>query len=96
MVLALAENLGTPLSVSEFDLDSNKIYAIPNPIDFEKEVLVKRDHINSIKLFSIQGKLLINNSYNDVNEVSLKLNKVTSGLYILRINDEQSTKVLVK
>ncbi len=96
VVLALAENLGTILSVSEFGLISNKIYVVPNPIDFNKKVIIKRDHINNIKLFSMQGKLLMNNSYNDVNEVNLKLNKVASGLYIIRVNNEQSTKVFVK
>jgi len=96
VVLALAENLGTVLSIPEPDLYLDKVYAIPNPINYEKEVLIKRDHINNIKLFSIQGKLLLNNSYRDVNEVPLSLNKFTSGIYILKINDRQTAKLIIR
>ena len=69
LVLALAENLGTPLAVADFDFEANRIYTIPNPIDANGELLIKRDGIKNIKLFSIYGKLLLNNSYDNVSEV---------------------------
>lgn len=96
IVMSLAENLGVPLSVSEFELNPNKIYAYPNPIGINREIVIKKNHIKNIKLFTIQGKLLVDKFYNNVDEASLQLDKVTPGLYLLKVNNQQSLKVLIR
>ncbi len=94
LVIGLNENLGGTLSIGENS--TNTVRISPNPIKIGQELIIKAPIIHTVKVFSIQGSLLIEQFYNEVDEVHLPLKNVVSGLYMLQINNSKSFKLLVE
>ncbi len=80
------------LSVSEFDINGFTIY--PNPA---KDVLtIKLNNISNAKLsiYDIQGKLVLERSISQEQNLELNVSDLQSGLYFVKLNT--STKEMVK
>jgi uncharacterized protein len=94
LVIALNENLGTSLS-SKTDISLN-LNMYPNPIKFGKELTVKAKNIYNLKMYSLLGETLIDKSYNGLNEINLDLKTYAHGLYIIKINDTTTRKLIIE
>ena len=94
LVVALSENLGTPLSVENEALNKFKMY--PNPLNSSRNVVIKGTQINNIKLYTILGEKLLDVDYNNLNEVELDLKNFNSGLYLFKINNKATAKMVIK
>ncbi|KAA5825538.1 DUF839 domain-containing protein [Algibacter amylolyticus] len=93
LVISRNENFGTTLHTKSAILKDFKI--IPNPIKSIKKIKVEGYQINNIKLYTILGKELLNQDYNDLNKIELDLKRLTSGLYIIKINNATSKKIII-
>ncbi|MEW4924445.1 alkaline phosphatase PhoX [Algibacter sp. 2305UL17-15] len=94
LVIALNENLGTSLSVDNEEFNS-EFQFYPNPVNGAQKLKVKGNNINNIKLYSIEGKQLIEHNYNALSEVEMDLKHISVGLYILKVNDLESARLVV-
>ena len=94
LVISLEENLGT-LSVKDISLNI-KTKLLPNPLDASKKLVIKGREINNVKMFSILGKKLLEKDYNSLSEIELNLDDLNSGLYLFKINDAQTAKLIIK
>ena len=97
LVIALSNNLGkSTLSQIETKDKSKEFQLFPNPVNVVNSVImVKGMSINSIKMYSMQGKELFKGDYNNAREVSLSIDTFSSGLYILKINDKKNLKLVI-
>ena len=96
LVIALKENLGITLSNSDTENNSNLFKIFPNPINRFHSIIIKGNQIEKIKLFSVSGKLLLETHYNGLSQTELDLKNLTSGFYILNINDKIIRKLIIK
>lgn len=80
-----SSTLSTSESITKLNLNNLKIF--PNPIK-DKTIYIKttKDKIGLVKVFNIQGKLLIKKELN-TNEGALLLNKFSSGIYLIKVNN---------
>ncbi|MGH1383830.1 T9SS type A sorting domain-containing protein [Kordia sp.] len=79
------------LSTSEVNLDLG-IVLYPNPVDDFVNIQSK-EHIDSIKLFNIEGKMLLN-FYPAVNEdIKIPVSKFEAGMYFIEITSKQKKEV---
>ena len=96
LVIALQENLGT-LSIDDFNEAENDIAIFPNPVTYTNEIFIKsKKPIENVKLYSIQGRLLLEKNYNGLSETYVNLENVTSGMYILLVNNTKSVKLIIE
>ncbi|MDC9724125.1 MAG: DUF839 domain-containing protein [Urechidicola sp.] len=95
IVISLAGNFGG-LSVNEYDLYPNKTYLYPNPSDSFDELVVKGENINSVKIYSVLGKLLREINYNNESDVVFERDNLPAGIYFLHVNDSESIKLIFK
>ncbi len=94
LVIALSENLGTSLSVENEALSGFKIF--PSPLNPSRNVMIKGSQINNIKLYTILGEKLLDVDYNNLNEVELDLKNINSGLYLFKINNKATSRIIIK
>lgn len=59
-------------------------------------LIVKGDYIETIKLFSLSGTLLLEKHYEGVNEINLNLSRLSSGFYFININRTVVKKLIIK
>lgn len=95
LAIALSGNLGSSLSTKD-ENRSNKFVLFPNPIKQSKNLIIKGKPINNIALFSILGKEILNIDFNNLSEVKLNLKGIDSGVYILKINKENNSKLVIE
>jgi len=95
LVIALSENLGTALSIEDEDYNDDFTF-YPNPLKSSKDLIIKGNQINNVKLYSILGKKVFDVDYKDLNEVKLSLKKMPSGLYLIKVNDKETSKLVIK
>ena len=95
IVVALSENLGSALSV-ETNNFTNKFKFYPNPTGKFESFTIKGNQINNIKIYSVLGKKLLDIDYNGLNEVKLSLKNINSGLYLFKINNNYTSKLIIK
>ncbi|NNC50633.1 MAG: DUF839 domain-containing protein [Flaviramulus sp.] len=93
LVIARNENLGTSLFVKEPFTTNYKLF--PNPLESNKILNIKGIQIDNVQLFSILGEKLLDVDYNNANEVNLKLKNRIPGLYLIKINNKQSIKLII-
>ena len=79
----------TTLSADDNNLDANKLKVFPT---ITSNTVFFSEKVTSIKVISLLGKILI--SKNNVNIKELDISKLTTGLYILHINNNQIAKIL--
>ena len=82
------------LSINENLLNDTNFKVFPNPFD---NVITLRNAINStnqleVAIFDLTGKKVFNRKVNFVEEEKIELNQFTSGIYILKINSENTSK----
>jgi hypothetical protein len=75
------------LGVEEFSIDDVNVY--PNPVREVLKINSKLDSIPLLKVFSIDGKLLITEKTKD-----LSVNQLPKGVYILKINNKLPMKFI--
>ena len=95
------QNLGEELSALNADIQELKVSVYPNPvINNQINVTTNRD-IQSIKILTIVGSVVLDREYEaGTTNVQLDLDKLSKGLYLLKIKfDEEKTyteKIMVK
>jgi len=96
LVISLKDNLGASLSVDNTVLDNNAVIIFPNPLESNGKLIVKAKEINNIKLYSVLEQLLLDKNYNGLDQVELNLKNLTTGLYIVKINNKKTYELIVK
>lgn len=81
------------LSVNENSLSDFNLY--PNPSTNYVEISSPETPISEIQVFDLGGKLILSNNYDSKIEVNLNITSLTNGIYLLKINN-QFTKKLIK
>ncbi len=94
LVISVADNLG--LTVDNYELYPNKTYVFPNPSIASDEMVIKSSDIENIKLFDMQGRLLMDKTYNRESDVIFKRNHLPTGIFLLQINDSELIKLIFK
>jgi len=95
------QNLGEELSAWNAEIQELKVSVYPNPvINNQINVTTNRD-IQSIKILTIVGSVVLDREYETgTTNVQLDLDKLSKGLYLLKIKfDEENTyteKIMVK
>jgi hypothetical protein len=95
------QNLGEELSALNAEIQELKVSVYPNPvINNQINVTTNRD-IQSIKILTIVGSVVLDREYEaGTTNVQLDLDKLSKGLYLLKIKfDEEKTyteKIMVK
>jgi hypothetical protein len=95
------QNLGEELSAWNVEIQELKVNVYPNPvINNQINVTTNRD-IQSIKILSIVGSVVLDREYEaGTTNVQLDLDKLSKGLYLIKIKfDEEKTyteKIMVK
>jgi hypothetical protein len=95
IAIALNPNLGTALSLENSNFDA-AFKVFPNPMESYKNIMIKGAHINNLKLYDIHGKELLNLDYKNANQVHIDLQNIKSGLYILKVNEIYTHKLIIK
>jgi secreted PhoX family phosphatase len=94
LVIALKGNLGTTLS-TEFKIKDSKARFSPNPLESSKNLIIHGKQIRNVKVYSVLGKMIIDENYNTTNRVELNLKNLNSGLYLVKINNQETSKLIV-
>lgn len=95
------QNLGEELSAWNAEIQELKVNIYPNPvINNQINVTTNRD-IQSIKILTIVGSVVLDREYEaGTTNIQLDLDKLSKGLYLLKIKfDEEKTyteKIMVK
>ena len=89
MLESIFNDKQTTLSADDNNLDANKLRVFPT---ITSNTVFFSEKVTSIKVISLLGKILI--SKNNVNIKELDISKLTTGLYILHINNNQIAKIL--
>ena len=93
LVIALEENLGTTLSQN--DLSKQLINIYPNPVSNQMDITINGLNLYALKLYSIQGKLVIRKRLNGQESTSLDVNNVKAGIYFLEVNDSKIFQIII-
>lgn len=93
LVIARNEHLGSSLSVA--GLPENALKLFPNPLKQDKQLTIKGHHIQNMKLYSILGEVLLDMDYTSVNQVHLDLKNIATGIYSVKINNQETSKLIV-
>ncbi len=83
--------VSTCAGVEEFD--NNKIVVYPNPFYDDIEIRFENSVNAVIKLYSLDGKLLLSQAINDKNEETLKTAGLPMGVYMLKVELENGVKI---
>jgi len=71
---------------------ANKFSAVPNPT--ENEVSISGKNIQSVAIFDISGKNVLNQNFNISDTVSLDLEKLENGIYLAEIKNHLGTSTI--
>lgn len=83
------------LGVDDFDSDLSINY-YPNPINTELNIENESGKINVIRIHTITGKELFNQSYNNTPLIKINVEDYAKGMYFVTINKETVIKILKK
>ncbi len=81
------------LSIEENSLTTFNLY--PNPSTNYVEISSPETPISEIQVYDLSGKLVISNKYNSEANINLNISSISNGIYLLKINN-QVTKKLIK
>ena len=95
LVIALKENLGTTLS-TETSSFKPKTRLFPNPLMSSKHLVIKGKQIQNVKVYTILGELIVDKNYKSTDAVELQLKKLNPGLYLVKINNQETSKLIIK
>ena len=91
----LIENLGIISSTEELDIPLSNIDIYPNPTSSKLTVSVEKHQYTELILFDMNGKLINHFQYEEKDFV-LNLEKLTSGIYFIRVVEENGQSQLKK
>ncbi|WP_299554592.1 alkaline phosphatase PhoX [Seonamhaeicola sp.] len=95
LVIALSSNLGSSLSTD--DISGLETSVSPNPLDPSIQNLrVSANSINRIRLYTLQGQQLLDQSFNGLSSTDIELKNYKSGIYLLQVNDQKATKLVIE
>lgn len=83
-----------PVGVSQVNNFAAKLRLYPNPTSAELTIIVDDYLIEKVEVYSIAGKLLLSNTYNQLNHVKLDLSNLVNGMYFVNINNQANIKVI--
>lgn len=95
LVIALKGNLGTTLSIDHNSLES-RFKLFPNPVKSSERLVIKGKQIDTVKIYSILGELILNENYAAIDMAQLNLKNMISGLYLIQINNQETLKLIVR
>ena len=83
--------------LSTNDFFKNELSVYPNPVNDVLNLGSKNELGNSIiKIFNIEGKLLITENSAFENQISIGVSELSSGIYFLNIEDENGNRAMKK
>ncbi|WP_406683741.1 DUF839 domain-containing protein [Seonamhaeicola sp. MEBiC1930] len=95
MVIALSSNLGNALSTD--NTSKLKTSISPNPFDNSLRTLkITSKNIKRIRIYSLQGQQLLDQNFNDVESTEINLKNYQTGVYLLQVNEQKASKLVVK
>ena len=65
----------------------------PNPLHDSQSFTINGSDISNVKIYDMQGRLLLNNEYNLQNTINLSLSEFRSEMYIIVINNSETIKL---
>ncbi|WP_370477321.1 T9SS type A sorting domain-containing protein [Tamlana flava] len=88
----------TPLSSRDFELNKNTFKVFPNPSNGSsfKIVLNSIESSVNVKVYSVLGKVVLNKDF-ALSSKTIEVNQnLNSGIYIVKVNNKDSSKLIVK
>jgi choice-of-anchor B domain-containing protein len=85
----------SPSLLSTDDNSLSKFSLYPNPSTNYVEISSPETPISEIQVYDLSGKLVISNKYNSEVNINLNISSISNGIYLLKINN-QVTKKLIK
>ena len=80
------------LSVDDNSLSNFSLY--PNPSINSVELNSTNTPISEISIYDLSGKLLLSKKYNSEININLNTSNLASGIYLLKINNKKSIKLI--
>ena len=77
------------------DLNVAEILVYPNPTN-DKLFINSINPVSSVKLYSIDGRLVLSIENKQLTSLFLNLNTLNKGIYILQLDDKNSTRIILK
>jgi hypothetical protein len=82
------------LETSDFEDQDFKIF--PNPALSYVTVLNAEEDIQKIEIFNLLGQKIFSKAYQDEKQIQVNLEAFDSGLYLLKINNYFTRKLMIK
>ena len=82
------------LSVEEQNTENFVLY--PNPADQSFSIQAAGNTITSIRIFNVLGQQVLQQNINDLPSITVSINQLTPGIYVININNTTSHKLIVK
>lgn len=95
LVIALKGNLGTTLSTTSKNRDT-KARLFPNPLQASARLVIQGNQIQNIKVYSVLGALILEENFKTTNHAEIHLKSLNPGLYLIKINNQETAKLVVK
>jgi hypothetical protein len=87
----------TTLSISKLDLDQYTLELFPNPSSQQLNIKLKDLKLINFKIYNLRGQLIKSGDFDDnINQGSIDIHNINSGVYLLRINDLNTLKFIKK
>ena len=80
------------LSVDDNSLSNFSLY--PNPSINSVELNSTNTPISEVNIYDLSGKLLLSKKYNSEININLNISNLASGIYLLKINNKKSIKLI--
>ena len=80
------------LAIEENSISNFKIH--PNPASNTININSINFPISDIKIYDLSGKLLLSNKYNSLINTTVNISNYSNGIYILKLNNEFTTKII--
>lgn len=84
------------LSAQGFEINKNQLTYFPNPTSGMVTINNGLSPIKNISVYSLQGQLLLENSYSNQNEITIDLSRYTKGIYFVEVNQTTTLKLIRK
>tara|TARA_A100000171_G_C2140315_1_gene154840 strand:+ start:13179 stop:14603 length:1425 start_codon:yes stop_codon:yes gene_type:complete len=82
------------LSVEEQNTENFVLY--PNPADQSFSIQAAGNTITSLRIFNVLGQQVLQQNINDLPSITVSINQLTPGIYVVNINNTTSHKLIVK
>jgi len=82
------------LETSNFQNQEFKIF--PNPASSYVTVLNTQEDIQKIEIFNLLGQKIFSKAYQDEKQIQVNLEAFDSGLYLLKINNSFTRKLIIE